>query len=197
VSRNVRVLETKVSREDTTIRPLAEADLPGLAAILQWSITDGWANFETRDADPATLGETWRQRRETFPYYVADAAGTIAAAAWSSPWKAKPGYHWTAEVSVYVLPDHQGQGLARRLYERLFATLKGQGYRLLIAGVALPNEPSVKLHESFGMTKAAHFEKNGFKLGAWRDVGYWTLHLPGADPPPPVRPARETDPHQP
>lgn len=180
--------------EDTTIRPLAEADLPGFAGVLQWSVTDGWANFETRDVALEELAETWRSRREAFPYYVADRGGAVAAAAWASPWKAKPSYHWTAEVSVYVLPEHQGRGLARGLYERLFATLRGQGYRLLIAGVALPNVASVTLHESFGMRKVGVFEKNGYKLGAWRDVGYWSLNLPGADPPPAVRPAREIDP---
>jgi len=185
--------------EDTTIRPLAEADLPGFGTILQWSVTEGWANFETRDVVAEELGEVWRSRRETFPYYVAERRaaardGVVTGAAWASPWKAKPSYQWAAEVSVYVLPAHQGLGLARRLYERLFATLRGQGYRLLIAGVALPNEASVRLHESFGMRKVGVFEKNGYKLGAWRDVGYWALNLPGEDPPAPVRPAREIDP---
>lgn len=173
------------------VRPLAEADIPAFAAILQWSVDDGWANFETRAIDPAELRETWASRRERFPYLAGELDGEIVAAAWSSPWKNKPGYAWAAEVSVYVLPGGQGRGLARALYERLFATLRAQGYRLLIAGVALPNEASVRLHESFGMTKAAHFEKNGFKMGAWRDVGYWTLHFDGDDPPAQVRDVSE------
>ncbi len=177
---------TTKDSDHAAVRLMTEGDIPAFAAILQWSADEGWANFETRRINPDELRETWRSRRELFPYFVAEAEGEILGAAWSSPWKNKPGYAWTAEVSVYILPEGQGRGLARALYTKLFATLKAQGYRLLIAGVALPNEPSVRLHESFGMKKAAHFEKNGFKLGAWRDVGYWTLHHDGKDPPPEV-----------
>jgi hypothetical protein len=35
------------------------------------------------------------------------------------------------------------------------------------------------------------FEKQGFKHGAWRDVGYWTRVIEGDDPPAPIRSVRE------
>jgi len=181
-----------MSNKDSTpaaVRPLKETDIEGFAAILRWSALEGFANFETVPPDPAEIARTWAHRRERYPYFVAETPGPgggIAGAAWASPWKPKPAYAWTAEVSVYVLPASHRRGLGRGLYERLFPLLRAQGYRMLIAGVALPNEPSIKLHESFGMTKAAHFAKNGFKMGGWRDVGYWTLHFDGPDPPPPV-----------
>jgi len=176
--------------DEIAVRPAEAGDFEAFAGILRWSVEEGWANFQTVPSPASELREMWEMwesRRGLFPYFVGEVGGEVVGAAWSSPWKNKPGYAWTAEVSVYVLPAGQGRGLARGLYERLFATLKAQGYRLLIAGVALPNEPSVRLHESFGMVKAAHFEKNGFKMGAWRDVGYWTLHYEGDDPPAPVR----------
>ncbi len=168
-------------------RLLEAGDLAGFAGIMQWSVDEGWANFETRRVDVEELRGVWESRRGEFAYFVADVGGEVAGVAWASPWKAKPGYAWTAEVSVYVKPGFHGRGLAKRLYERLFEMLKKQGYRTIIAGVALPNEVSVRLHESFGMVKAAHFERNGFKMGAWRDVGYWLKHFDGEDPPGEVR----------
>lgn len=42
-----------------------------------------------------------------------------------------------------------------------------------MAGIALPNDASVALHERFGMKKVAHFEEVGFKLSRSVDVGYW------------------------
>jgi len=165
------------------VRSLVEADLPAFAGILRWSVEEGWANFGERAAGVDELRGVWEERRGRFPYFVGEVGGEVVGAAWASPWKAKEGYAWTAEVSVYVLPEGQGRGLARGLYERLFGVLERQGYRLLIAGVALPNEASVGLHESFGMEKAAHFERNGFKKGAWRDVGYWVKHFGGEEAP--------------
>ncbi len=51
----------------------------------------------------------------------------------------------------------------------------------LFAGIALPNEPSVGLHEAVGFRLAGVFRNVGYKLGAWRDVGWW--HLPLRDVP--------------
>ena len=43
----------------------------------------------------------------------------------------------------------------------------------MIAGVTLPNVASVRLHESLGFKKVAHFIAVGHKFGKWWDVGYW------------------------
>jgi phosphinothricin acetyltransferase len=46
-----------------------------------------------------------------------------------------------------------------------------------MAGIALPNEASIKLHEKLGFQKIAHFREVGWKLEKWIDVGYWQLFL--------------------
>ena len=55
----------------------------------------------------------------------------------------------------------------------------------MIAGIALPNPGSVGLFEKLGFRHAGTLPAVGFKQGAWRDVGYWTLDL-GAGPPGPA-----------
>ncbi len=47
--------------------------------------------------------------------------------------------------------------------------------KAIIAGIALPNEASIKIHERFGFEKVAHFREVGFKFNKWIDVGYWEL----------------------
>lgn len=47
----------------------------------------------------------------------------------------------------------------------------------MIGGIALPNAPSVALHEKLGFEKVAHFKEVGFKFGQWLDVGYWQRPL--------------------
>jgi L-amino acid N-acyltransferase YncA len=74
--------------------------------------------------------------------------------------------------------------------------MKAQGYHTVMGGIALPNDASIALHESFGMTQVAHQPRMGWKFNAWHDVGYWALELadhPDA-PPEPIRPVREIDP---
>lgn len=44
--------------------------------------------------------------------------------------------------------------------------------------LALPNAPSVALHERLGFEKVAHFREVGWKFEQWVDVAYWQLWLP-------------------
>lgn len=74
---------------------------------------------------------------------------------------------------MYLQDQVTGRGLGSLLYEALFAALRRGDVHAVIGGIALPNEPSIKLHEKFGMKKVAHFEQVGFKFGQWVDVGYW------------------------
>ena len=59
----------------------------------------------------------------------------------------------------------------------LIESLKNTPAAILIAGVALPNEPSVRLIERFGFRKVAVFEKIGYKFRKWIDVGYRELEI--------------------
>jgi phosphinothricin acetyltransferase len=45
----------------------------------------------------------------------------------------------------------------------------------------------VRLHESFGFVPIGVYRNVGYKLGAWRDVGWWQLALrePPTEPEPP------------
>ena len=49
------------------------------------------------------------------------------------------------------------------------------------AGVTLPNEASVGLHEALGFEPVGVYRKVAWKLGEWRDVGWWQLAAPAED----------------
>ena len=97
-------------------------------------------------------------------------------------------YQWSTEVSVYVDPARHRGGLGRALYTALFRVLVLQGYANTYAGVTLPNAASVGLHEALGFKPVGVYRRIGWKLGAWRDVGWWQRELAGADDAPPRAP---------
>lgn len=68
----------------------------------------------------------------------------------------------------------------------LFELLAVQGFVSVFAGIALPNAASVGLHEAVGFTPVGVYRNAGYKLGEWRDVGWWQRPL--ADPPNPPQP---------
>ena len=67
------------------------------------------------------------------------------------------------------------------LYTSLLELLRQQGYTKAFAGITLPNAGSVGVHESVGFERVAVYQKVGYKLGAWRDVGWWQVDLRGGD----------------
>ena len=73
--------------------------------------------------------------------------------------------------------DAHGRGIGKALYRALLDLLTAQGYRQAFGGIALPNEASVALHESLGYERVATYTQVGFKLGTWRDVGWWQRGL--------------------
>ena len=67
--------------------------------------------------------------------------------------------------------------------------LRAQGFFKAYAGITLPNPASVGVHEVLGFQPVAVYRGVGYKLGQWRDVGWWQLELQPevAEPPEPMQ----------
>ena len=65
-----------------------------------------------------------------------------------------------------------------------------QNLYVACAGITLPNDASVALHEALGFVQVGTYRGIGWKEGAWRDVGWWQLQLRPQEGPPdePVSP---------
>jgi L-amino acid N-acyltransferase YncA len=61
----------------------------------------------------------------------------------------------------------------RALYQTLLADLAGRGFHAALAGIALPNPGSIRLHEQVGFTPLGIYREVGFKFGCWHDLGWW------------------------
>ena len=163
-------------------------DAEALLAIYRPIVERTHISFEL---DPPSTAEMARRVAEYgafAPYLVCEEAGAILGFAYASPFRPRRAYRFSVETTVYVVENARRRGVASRLYRALIACLREQGFVTAVAGIALPNEPSVALHERLGFERAALLPAVGFKLGAWRDVGWWTLRLraPPAEPEDPL-----------
>jgi phosphinothricin acetyltransferase len=119
-------------------------------------------------------------------WLVAERDGRVVGYAYGGEHRGRRAYQWTVEVSAYVDLTAQRTGVGRRLYTELFDRLRARRFRLLVAGITLPNEASVGLHEALGFDQVGVYENIGWKAGRWWDVAWWQLDLgaPGGEPPP-------------
>jgi L-amino acid N-acyltransferase YncA len=159
------------------IREVQIADAEQIAEMYGYYVKNTTATFEI---DPPAVQEIIRRIRQvqkSHTWLVADDRGVILGYAYGWMFKQRAAYVHSTEVTVYVDPHQCGTGIGSQLFERLIERLQSLGYVQAIGGIALPNPASVKLHEKFGFQKVAHFEKVGYKLGKWIDVGYWQKQM--------------------
>lgn len=161
------------------IRPAEPRDAQAIADIYNYFVANSIATFEEEQVQTLEMASRIEDVRSTgLPWLVAEDAGRICGYAHAKPWRPRSAYRFSVEITVYVHPQRIGQGIGSALYRRLFPLLEARGVHAVIGGIALPNDPSVALHEKLGLRKVAHFKEVGFKQNRWIDVGYWQRTLP-------------------
>jgi phosphinothricin acetyltransferase len=154
-----------------------ERDAAACAAIYAPHVEASATSFEERAPSAEEMAARIGQGAKTHPWVVAEGGGEVVGYAYACRHRERPAYRWSVDVSVYVADAKQGGGIGRSLYEVLFERLRRQGFRTACAGITLPNEASVALHEHLGFEAVGVYRRIGWKAGAWRDVGWWQLPL--------------------
>jgi Sortase and related acyltransferases len=158
------------------IRRVTLDDAESICKIYNYYVENTAVTFETKTV---TVGEM-KQRiagflNEGFPYYVGEAENKIMGYCYLHDWNSRRAYSLTKEVSIYMDKGYTGKGLGTLLYRRLFDEIYRMDIHVIIAGICIPNEKSVRLHEKFGLKQVSHMREVGRKLGKWHDVGHWQL----------------------
>lgn len=161
------------------IRDATPADAASIADIYNWFITETVVTFEE---EPVTAFEIARRMADLtaggWPWLIAERGeGGVVGYAYGSQWKPRAAYRFSSEVTVYLRRGEEGRGVGSTLYRALLDRLRDKKVHAVMGGIALPNDASVRLHEKLGFKKVAHFDRQGFKMNRWVDVGYWQLLL--------------------
>jgi L-amino acid N-acyltransferase YncA len=164
-------------------------DAAACAAIYAPHVEGSAVSFEEEAPGAAEMGARIERYGASRAWLVAKREGRVVGYAYATAFNERPAYRWSASVSVYIAAEARGSGVGRSLYEALFARLRERGFRTACAGITLPNEASVRLHESLGFEQVGLNRGIGWKHGAWHDVGWFQLELapPGEGPPPEPR----------
>ncbi len=160
------------------IRPAQPGDAEAIARIYNYYILNTVITFEEQPITAQDMAQRMLQiTAENLPWLVAESAGGIAGYAYASRWKDRSAYRYSVESTVYLDAEARGMGYGSQLYGALLADLRQGEVHVVIGGIALPNEASVRLHEKLGFRKVAHFKEVGYKFVRWIDVGYWELSI--------------------
>lgn len=159
------------------------------AAVYAPYVRDSAASFEEHPPDAEQLRRRIEHITPRYPWLVAEADeadGAVVGYAYATQHRDRAAYRWAADVTVYISPGHHRRGLGRALYGALLDLLVRQGLQVACAGITLPNDASVGLHEACGFEPVGTYPRIGWKAGRWWDVSWWERELvERSDEPPP------------
>lgn len=160
---------------NTVIRDACTKDVAALTELYNQYILKTTITF---DLTPYTV----EQRKESwFDYYsssgryrllVAEQEGAVLGYASSSQFRKKAAYDTSVETSIYLRDEAKNQGLGSELYRKLFEELRAEDVHRAYAGITLPNDASIAIHEKFGFEKVGLFRDVGRKFGRYWDVAW-------------------------
>jgi len=154
------------------IRTAVIEDLAALTELYNYYIANTATTF---DIEPYTLesrGVWFAQFAPTGRHQllVVEEMGDVLGYACSGQFKPKQAYETSVEVSIYLKPNTQGRGLGRALYTELFKRLEVEDVHRAYAGITLPNDASLIIHQKFGFESVGVFREVGRKFDKYWDV---------------------------
>ncbi len=155
------------------IRLATAADAEGILEIYAPYVRDTSFTFETEVPSVESFQERIQNTLKGWPWLVCELDGKVAGYAYATRHRERTAYQWSVESSIYIHDDYQRHGIGKALYQPLLEILKLQGIRNVYAVINLPNDKSVKFHEALGFKYFTTYEQVGYKLGKWKNVGWW------------------------
>jgi len=166
------------------IRLVRDDDFPAIAAITNHYIATTTIHFAY---EPLPVEQFRAMQKPKYPWFVyTDDADQVLGYAKAGTWRDRAAYDWTAEIGLYVDPTARGRRIGHALYTALLDELARRNFRSAIAGITLPNDPSIALHHKFGFESVGVVRDAGYKHGAWCDVEFFQKRFTTTSSSPPA-----------
>ncbi len=174
------------------LREATEDDAPEVAGIYAPYCLSTPISFEIEAPTVEVIRERIAKVLPLYPWLVAEVDGRVVGYAYASRHHERAAYRWGVDVGIYLDGACRRRGFGRSLYSALLSLIASQGYYTAYAGITLPNEASVGLHQVMGFIPVGVYHNAGYKLGAWHDVMWMekTIQAPRLEPAEPIAAAQ-------
>lgn len=155
------------------VRAANESVLPAINELYSHYIINSHCTF---DLEPWSLDKRLAWHRWMTPpwfVYVAEQRDRLAGFTFSNRFRKKAAYDCSVETTVYVNNKNRGLGTGRLLLQHLLDSLAQHDVHRAYAGIAMPNDASIALHETLGYRYLETFREVGFKFGRYHDVAWY------------------------
>src|ERR1700747_1060413 len=147
------------------LRLATPADAAQIAAIYAPFCLETEISFETAAPDEGQIRERISTLTQRYPWLVAvSETRDVLGYAYASKHRERAAYRWSVDFTAYLAPEAKRRGIGTALYSALMKICQSLGYYRAFAGITLPNEASVRLHEKIGLRPIGVYRRGGFKV---------------------------------
>ena len=166
------------AHHNLSIRLAAIDDLPRIVEIYNQSIAGKQATADLQPVSVADRQAWFDAHTGNRPLVVAQTSlGKIIGWGSLSDLYARPAYHISTEISIYVVEEAKGQGVGKALVNYLIQVAPSCGVQQVVALIFAHNTPSLAMFEKLGFETWGKFKQVCDMKGFIADVvilGYST-----------------------
>lgn len=165
--------------DDLVVRAARRDDMGGVVAIYNHAVLHTTATFDYEARSLATQQALFEEKtRDGLGFFVAlGNDGAVVGFSTYGMFRARPGWRFACEHSVYVADGVRRRGVGRRLIAPLVAHARAKGFHTMVGVVDAGNEASMALHHACGFETFGLLREGGFKFDRWLDVAMVGLRL--------------------
>ncbi|NIK70971.1 MULTISPECIES: GNAT family N-acetyltransferase [unclassified Paenibacillus] len=149
---------------------ISEQHLSKVHFIYNYYVTHTTVSFHTEELTLDQIRNNVMNGNNRYKTYVIEEQDSVIGYALLTQHKNKQAYDVTAEVTIYIDPNHLGNGIGSKAISFLELKAKELGFHVLVATICTENERSIRLFERLGYEKCAHFKEVGYKFNRRLDI---------------------------
>jgi L-amino acid N-acyltransferase YncA len=142
-----------------THRDANEDDLPRIVEIYNFAVATRKCSCDLHPTTAAARRSAFLEHKSDHrPFWVAEEKskpeqGVIGYLAFFHFMNERPGYFITADLAIYLAPEHQGKGLGAYLLTQAIEYAPSLGIETLTATIFASNDTSIKLFRKLGFAQ--------------------------------------------
>ncbi len=160
------------------IRDAQQTDLSAIVGIYNASVM---GRIATADLEPVSVESRlrWYEEHspEDRPIWIIETEHQIIGWLSFQSFYGRPAYKATAEISIYIHPAYQGQGIGKSLLNEAIHRSHHLGLKTLMAFIFAHNIPSIKLFQKFGFEQWGYLPRVALLDGKEKDLTIFGRHL--------------------
>jgi L-amino acid N-acyltransferase YncA len=156
--------------QDYSLRKVTDADREAVMDIFNYFVENGFAAYPDKKAGYETFDFLRGMARDGIFYVIEGPEGRVIGFGMLRHHQRAEAFNRSAEITYFVLPQHQGKNLGKLLLDSMSADAISLGVDTILANISSLNEQSLNFHRKHGFVQCGRFTRVGAKFGRDFDV---------------------------